>query len=308
MIPKVLIEEAIRDGKCEFWGTGGHEEPTSDQYKRYEYPIAKEKGGTEIHMMWTDTPCRVTCWGGGGEVMDAFRNPKIECVVAQHPWLENDVLCADIVLPTATTLELDDISPCIREGDSFQSVVLMNAAIEPVGEARSDYHAIHNSGRRPLSAVHLIVLHDMEVALYDEAAEAVGRYFESKASGGSTNYGVDNNSIQCYLQDSIIPWGAPYANTAGLHIEQMGKASWTTAQWHKLAAGTLDRTAWLIAQKSKKLGIPIRTLTDAQVKAGSKGIVTHKQVTRAYGVYGGHTDPGDGYPLGFVLDLAKKYA
>ena len=142
MIPKVLIEEAIKDGKCEFWGTGGHEEPTSDQYKRYEYPISKEKGGTEIHMMWTDTPCRVTCWGGGGEVMDAFRNPKIECVVAQHPWLENDVLCADIVLPTATTLELDDISPCIREGDSFQSVILMNAAIEPVGEARSDYHAI----------------------------------------------------------------------------------------------------------------------------------------------------------------------
>ena len=142
MIPKVLIEEAIRDGKVEFWGTGGHEEPTSDQYKRYEYPIAKEKGGTEIHMMWTDTPCRVTCWGGGGEVMEAFRNPKIECVVAQHPWLENDVLCADIVLPTATTIELDDISPCIREGDSFQSVILMNHAIDPVGEARSDYHAV----------------------------------------------------------------------------------------------------------------------------------------------------------------------
>jgi anaerobic selenocysteine-containing dehydrogenase len=142
MIPKVLIEEAIRDGKVEFWGTGGHEEPTSNQYRRYEYPIAKEDGGTEIHMMWTDTPCRVTCWGGGGEVMDAFRNPKIECVVAQHPWLENDVLCADVVLPTATTIELDDISPCIREGDSFQSVILMNKAVDLIGEARSDYHAV----------------------------------------------------------------------------------------------------------------------------------------------------------------------
>ena len=110
----------------EFWGTGGHEEPTSDQYRRYEYPISQGKGGTEIHMMWTDTPCRVTCWGGGGEVMEAFRNPKIECVVAQHPWLENDCLCADIILPTTTTLECDDISPCIREGDSFQNVILMN--------------------------------------------------------------------------------------------------------------------------------------------------------------------------------------
>lgn len=170
-----------------------------------------------------------------------------------------------------------------------------------------DYHAVHKSGTRSLSSVRLIVLHDMESTAYDTAAEGVGNYFEMASSGGSTNYGVDNNSIQCYLPDNIIPWGAPYANTRGLHIEQMGKASWTTAQWHKLAAGTLDRTAWLIAQKSKKLGIPIRTLSDAQVKAGSKGVTTHKQVTRAYHVYGGHTDPGDGYPLGFVLDLARKY-
>ena len=40
----------------DFWGTGGHEEPTSNQYKKYTYPIPKEEGGTEIHMMWTDYP------------------------------------------------------------------------------------------------------------------------------------------------------------------------------------------------------------------------------------------------------------
>jgi len=142
MIPKTLIEEAIKNGKVEFWGTGGHEEPTSDQFKRYVYPIPKEEGGTEIHMMWTDTPCRVTCWGRGNDIMETVRDPKIECVVAQHPWLENDTLSADIILPTTTTLEVDDISPCIREGDSFQSVVLMNQAVKPIGEARSDYHAV----------------------------------------------------------------------------------------------------------------------------------------------------------------------
>jgi len=187
-------------------------------------------------------------------------------------------------------------------------VAALFPAPKPKYAIRHDYDAVHHSGTRALSAIHLIVLHDMEVTAYDTAAEAVGAYFHTQASGGSTQYGVDNNSIQQYLADNVIPWGAPFANTNGVHIEQMGKASWTTAQWHKLAAGTLDRTAWLVAQKSKKLGIPIRTLSDAQVKAGSKGIVTHKQVTRAYGVYGGHTDPGDGYPLGFVLDLAKKYA
>ena len=142
MIPKTLIEEAIKKGTVDFWGTGGHEEPTSDQYKKYTYPIEKEKGGTEIHMMWTDTPCRCTCWGCGADVMAAVRNPKIECIVAQHPWLENDVLSADIILPSNTTLEVNDISPCIREGDSFQSVVLMNQAIAPIGESRSDYEVV----------------------------------------------------------------------------------------------------------------------------------------------------------------------
>jgi trimethylamine-N-oxide reductase (cytochrome c) len=142
MIPKTLIEQAIRKGTVDFWGTGGHEEDTSDQYKKYTYPIAKDKGGTEIHMMWTDTPCRQTCWNCGNDVALESRNPKIECIVAQHPWLENDCLFADIILPSNTTLEVDDISPCLRDGDSFQSVIYMKKAIEPVGESKSDFEVI----------------------------------------------------------------------------------------------------------------------------------------------------------------------
>jgi anaerobic selenocysteine-containing dehydrogenase len=142
MVPKTLIEEAIKKGTVDFWGTGGHEEPTSDQYKKYTYPIPKEQGGTEFHMMWTDTPCRQTCWNCGNDIAETVRDPKIECVVAQHPWLENDCIFADIVLPTNTTLEVDDISPCLRDGDSFQSVILMRQAIEPIGESKSDYEAI----------------------------------------------------------------------------------------------------------------------------------------------------------------------
>ncbi|MCL1828180.1 MAG: molybdopterin-dependent oxidoreductase [Oscillospiraceae bacterium] len=144
MIPKTLIEEAIRKGTVDFWGTGGHEEDTSDQYKKYTYPNIKKDGTreTEIHMMWTDTPCRQTCWNCGNDVALDSRNPKIECIVAQHPWLENDCLFADIILPTNTTLEVNDISPCLRDGDSFQSVLYMKKAIEPIGESKSDFEAI----------------------------------------------------------------------------------------------------------------------------------------------------------------------
>ena len=142
MIPKTLIEEAIRKGRVDFWGTGGHEEPTTDQYKKYSYPIPKEDGGTEIHMMWTDTPCRQTCWNNGNEIALTSRDSQIEFILAQHPWLENDCLFADIILPINTTLEVDDISPCVRDGDCFQSVLYMKKAIEPIGESKSDFEAV----------------------------------------------------------------------------------------------------------------------------------------------------------------------
>ncbi len=141
-IPNTLMQVAVKDGKVEFWGTGGHEEDSTDQYVKYTYPIPKEEGGTEVHMFWTDTPCRQTCWGHGNDIADTVRDPKIETVVAQHPWLENDCLFADIILPTNTTLEVDDISPCIRDGDSFQSVINMRKAVEPIGESKSDFEAI----------------------------------------------------------------------------------------------------------------------------------------------------------------------
>ena len=32
--------------------------------------------------------------------------PKIEFILAQHPWMENDCQLADLVLPTHTMLEV----------------------------------------------------------------------------------------------------------------------------------------------------------------------------------------------------------
>jgi len=169
-----------------------------------------------------------------------------------------------------------------------------------------DYTAAHDSGSRKLSAIKLIVLHDMESTNAGGAAEGTGAWFERAASQGSTHYGVDNNSIQRYLDLTRISWGAPSVNTNGVHIEQMGKASWTRKQWLDKAAGTLDRTAWLIARLHKRLGIPIRRLTDAELRAGKQGVTTHRQCSRVFG--GTHTDPGTGYPFDHVLERAKEHA
>jgi molybdopterin guanine dinucleotide-containing S/N-oxide reductase-like protein len=142
LIPKTLIQDAILKPPLTFIGSGGQESGVEDQFVTYTYPIAKEKGGALVHMIWTDTPCRITCWGHGNWTIDAFQHESIECIVAQHPWLENECLYSDIILPANTTLEVEDIVTNSRQGPHFQSVAIQEQAIQPIGESRSDYEIV----------------------------------------------------------------------------------------------------------------------------------------------------------------------
>ncbi len=147
-IPKTLIHKAILNPPLNFWGSGAINATYEDQFKKYTYPIPKDQGGTEIHMIWTDSPCRTTCWNCGNEIVESYRSPKIECMIAQHPWLENDCLYADIILPVSTTLEVEDIVINLRQGVQFQSIVLQKQAIQPIGESRSDLEAVYEIAKK----------------------------------------------------------------------------------------------------------------------------------------------------------------
>jgi biotin/methionine sulfoxide reductase len=63
----------------------------------------------------------------------AWRLPST--IVVHDPWWTATARHADIVLPTTTTLERDDIGASAR--DRF--IIAMKRAIEPVGEARDDF-------------------------------------------------------------------------------------------------------------------------------------------------------------------------
>ena len=61
------------------WGSSSSNTPT------------RSEGCSEIHMIWTDSPCWITCWNDSNRIGRAFAATlQIECIVAQHPWLEND--------------------------------------------------------------------------------------------------------------------------------------------------------------------------------------------------------------------------
>ena len=133
-IPKTLVHEAILNPPISWYGVHLHG-PVEDQFKESTYPV---DGCSEIHMIWTDSPCWITCYNGGNRQIEAFRSPKIEFILAQHPWLENDCLFSDIILPVNTKFEEDDIGADIHSGQ-FETLLSEDKCIEPIGESKSDY-------------------------------------------------------------------------------------------------------------------------------------------------------------------------
>jgi len=92
-------------------------------------------------MIWTDAPCWITCWNDSNRYIEALQKPSVECIVAQHPWLENDCLMADIVLPVATRFEMLDIGNDLGSG-IVTSFFLEEDCVDPVGESLSDFDAV----------------------------------------------------------------------------------------------------------------------------------------------------------------------
>jgi anaerobic selenocysteine-containing dehydrogenase len=143
-IPKCLIHDAIIDGQAEWWGLYSFCGPAEEQWVKHKYPA---EGCSEIHMIWTDSPCMVTCWNDGFRFVRAMRDPKIECIVAQQPWLENDCILADIILPVQTKFELEDIADD-TSGGVFCSVFHEYPACPPVGESLDDFDCVAEVARK----------------------------------------------------------------------------------------------------------------------------------------------------------------
>ncbi|MGI6216315.1 MAG: molybdopterin-dependent oxidoreductase [Coriobacteriales bacterium] len=139
-IPKTMIPAAIRGEKLSWFGRVTCTQPRLDQFDPYQYPIEGDEDCT-IHMIWSDSPCWSTCWNGGNEFEDALRHPNLEFFLVQHPWMENDCLFADIILPASTKLELTDFNTDAMNGQ-FCTILYERAAIDPVGDSKSDWDIV----------------------------------------------------------------------------------------------------------------------------------------------------------------------
>jgi anaerobic selenocysteine-containing dehydrogenase len=135
IIPKDLVHDALNNGSASWYGMTTCRMLKEDQFVKYSYPM---EGCSRIRMIWTDTPCWITCWNDSNSYIKGLRQPEIECIVAEHPWMENDCQFADLVLPVSTKLETDDISADVLSGQ-FSALFYDAKAIEARGESKSDY-------------------------------------------------------------------------------------------------------------------------------------------------------------------------
>ncbi len=136
LIWKPLLHEAILNPPVS-WYASFMWAPVEDQFNKYHYPV---EGASEIHMIWSDEGCFINCWNCGNKMIEAFRSPKIEFILEQHPWLENDCLYADLLLPVNTKLEEEDIS--VGYSAQFDLIFPEGKCIDPIGESKSDYEIV----------------------------------------------------------------------------------------------------------------------------------------------------------------------
>ena len=137
-IVKTKLPQAVLDGHVDWYSQGVWIAPRQSQFDKYEYPAPGEAG---ICMIWSDAPCWSTCWNCGGLNQDMLRSEQVEFVLVQHPWMENDTRFADIILPIATTFELNDMGTDNNNGQ-YSMFYFEKKAIEPIGEAVGDYEAV----------------------------------------------------------------------------------------------------------------------------------------------------------------------
>ena len=138
LVPKAILGDYTAENPLTWKGYTVCSWPRENQFVTYQYPIP---GAQELHLIWTDTPCWTTCWNGGNSMVDALRSEKIECVIAQHPWMENDCLFADILLPINTKYEEEDIGQD-NGAAPFGLIYYEGMAVNPLGESKSDYEAV----------------------------------------------------------------------------------------------------------------------------------------------------------------------
>lgn len=153
-----------------------------------------------------------------------------------------------------------------------------------------------------LIVLHITVSHNRR-GLGD--IRAIASFFDQLSTQASSHVVNDQEGFDGVLvPDHRKAWTQSAYNPPALSIEQIHFSATTNRRaWMRGSPRQLANTALWIAHWSIKHNIPIRRAwTPGSGVVSRSGVATHKQLGASGG---GHVDPGNGYPMQYVLWLAR---
>lgn len=175
---------------------------------------------------------------------------------------------------------------------------------------KTDYtHYVQNQSSREGGRPKIIVTHTTEGFVRKEGRNQLGDlidlggFFDQASVGASAHLGIDMDGNDArYVPDSMKAWTQCNLNPMALGVELLAYARYTEKEWMVNNKRMLSTYAKWIAFWSKKYDIPIRMAWTSGVNVIRSGVTTHKRL----GASGcGHVDPGPGFPMQYVLLLAR---
>lgn len=219
---------------------------------------------------------------------------------AQYPVMDDGVFGDDTRKATIAWQEEHGLTPDGLVGPVTLAAVRQSERYEMI---RARHYTQSNR-----SEVRWIVLHSTESARVKGAARSVASWFASPgAPMASSHYVVDPDEVIQCVDERAIAWTEGVANPYSIGIEIVGKASHTREQWlDDYGEPTLRRVAALVRDIADRWGVPLVAVDGDGIAREVPGVTTHAAITKGYRVVGGHTDPGAGFPMDWLLTRASE--
>ena len=157
-----------------------------------------------------------------------------------------------------------------------------------------------NYSSRGGSSVTHVVLHTAQGAL---TYESLGNFFASSSAGVSSHTGIDDTPgvVGEYVRRDAKAWTASDANPWSVQAELCAFAEWSTDEWMRHSTMLANAAAW-VAEEAAAFGVPLDHIAAIAQDSLARGVCQHNDLG-AMG--GGHWDCGPGFPIDYVLDLAR---